>query len=111
MNRLDGVKLAVVALLLATPAFAAAKTVKMQVNGMVCAFCAQGIEKRLRSMAPTQDVFVSLQARVVAVALRDGQDIPDSTLVQSLKEAGYDVTSVQRVDTSLADIRKSVRGK
>ena len=88
-----------------------ATTVKMEVNGMVCAFCAQGIEKRLRAMAPTQDVFVSLQHRVVAVALREGQDIPDQTLVTALKEAGYDVTSVQRVDSSLADIRKAIKSK
>ncbi|HLX23359.1 MAG TPA: heavy-metal-associated domain-containing protein [Usitatibacter sp.] len=88
-----------------------AKTVKMQVNGMVCAFCAQGIEKRLRAMPPTQDVFVSLKDKVVAVALKDGQDIPDDTLVTQMKEAGYDVTSVQRVDDSLADIRKAIKGK
>ena len=90
---------------------AQAKTVKMQVNGMVCAFCAQGIEKRLRAMAPTQDVYVSLKDKVVAVALKDGQDIPDGTLVTSMKEAGYDVISVQRVDDSLADIRKAIKGK
>jgi mercuric ion binding protein len=88
-----------------------AKTVKMSVNGMVCAFCAQGIEKRLRAMAPTQDVFVSLKDKVVAVALKDGQDIPDDTLVAALKEAGYDVTSVQRVDASLAEIRKAIKSK
>lgn len=87
-----------------------AKTVKMEVNGMVCAFCAQGIEKRLRAMAPTQDVYVSLQNKVVAVALKEGQDIPDATLITSMKEAGYDVTSVQRVDTPLAEIRKA-KGK
>jgi mercuric ion binding protein len=101
----------VLAILCGSLAFAAsARTVKMQVNGMVCAFCAQGIEKRLRSMAPTQDVYVSLKDKVVAVALKDGQDIPDAALVSSMKEAGYDVTSVQRIDASLADIRKA-RGK
>jgi copper chaperone CopZ len=88
-----------------------AKTVKMEVNGMVCAFCAQGIEKRLRSMGPTQDVFVSLQNKLVAVALKDGQDIPDATLITSMKEAGYDVTSVQRVDDSLADVRREAKRK
>ena len=33
---------------------AQAKTIKMEVHGLVCAFCAQGIEKKLRSMAPTR---------------------------------------------------------
>jgi copper chaperone CopZ len=100
-----------VAAVLAVASSAQARTVKMQVNGMVCAFCAQGIEKRLRAMAPTQDVFVSLQNKLVAVALKDGQDIPDATLITSMKEAGYDVTSVQRVDDSLADVRREAKRK
>jgi copper chaperone CopZ len=97
--------------LLVTSLVAGAKAVKMTVNGMVCAFCAQGIEKRLRSMNATQDVYVSLKDKTVAVALKEGQDIPDEALVKSMKEAGYDVTSFERVDASLADIRKSVKEK
>jgi mercuric ion binding protein len=103
--------IAFVALGCALAATAHAKTVKMEVNGMVCAFCAQGIEKRLRAMAPTEDVYVSLQKKLVAVALKDGQDIPDDTLIASMKEAGYDVTSVQRVDAPLAEIRKAAKAK
>jgi mercuric ion binding protein len=90
---------------------AQARTVKMEVNGMVCAFCAQGIEKKLRAMAPTRDVLVSLERRVVAVALKDGQDIPDAVLTASLKDAGYDVTSITRVDDSLEAIRKAAKAK
>ena len=108
MKRID---LCIIAAACSLALGANAKTVKMEVNGMVCAFCAQGIEKRLRSMTPTQDVFVSLKDKVVAVALKDGQDIPDQTLVTSLKEAGYDVTSVQRVDASLGEIRKAVKSR
>ncbi|HUR89130.1 MAG TPA: heavy-metal-associated domain-containing protein [Ramlibacter sp.] len=90
---------------------AQAKTVKMEVNGMVCAFCAQGIDKKLRAMAPTQSVLVSLEHKVVAVQLKEGQDIPDDTLRTTLKDAGYDVTSIARVDDSVDTIRKSVKAK
>lgn len=86
-----------------------AKTIKMEVNGLVCAFCAQGIEKKLRTMKPTKDVYVSLEQKLVAVSLKDGQDIPDATLKESLKDSGYDVTAVKRVDDSLDAIRKSTR--
>ena len=109
MNAIQRIAVAALVLLLAPAAFA--KTVTMEVNGMVCAFCAQGIEKRLRAMAPTQDVFVSLAHKVVAVALKDGQDIPDAALVTSMKEAGYDVTSIRRVDAPLSEVRKAVKGK
>jgi len=108
---MKAMKVTVLALLCLAGLPAEAKTIKMGVNGMVCAFCAQGIEKRLRAMAPTQDVFVSLQNRIVAVALKEGEDIPDGKLVSSLKEAGYDVTSVERIDQPLADVRKAIKGK
>ena len=39
---------------------------------MVCAFCAQSIEKKLRALAPTKDVYVNLKERVVAVELKEG---------------------------------------
>ena len=88
-----------------------AKTIKMEVNGLVCAFCAQGIEKKLRAMAPTQDVFVSLEKKLVAVALKDGQDIPDATLKESLKDSGYDVATVARSDEPHEAIRRAAKAK
>ena len=96
---------------LAAAGAAQAKTIKMEVHGLVCAFCAQGIEKKLRSMAPTQDVFVSLETRLVAVLLKDGQDIADATLLASLKDSGYDVKTIARVDESLEAIRKAAKAK
>jgi copper chaperone CopZ len=49
-------------------ATAQAGTIEMTVNGLVCAFCAQGIEKTLRKNAATDDVVVSLEHRLVAIA-------------------------------------------
>ena len=39
------------------------KSAKITVNGMVCAFCAQGIEKRLSKMPATKAVFVDLKTK------------------------------------------------
>ena len=85
-----------------------ATTIEMHVNGLVCAFCAQGIEKKLRKFPATADVVVSLEQRLVAVALKDGQDIPDSELRKALTNAGYTVTAIQRSDTSIDAIRSQV---
>ena len=85
-----------------------ATTIEMHVNGLVCAFCAQGIEKKLRKFPATADVVVSLEQRLVAVALKDGQDIPDTELRQALTNAGYTVTTIQRSDTPIAAIRSRV---
>jgi len=85
-----------------------ATTIEMHVNGLVCAFCAQGIEKKLRKFTATADVVVSLEQRLVAVALKDGQDIPDSELRSALTNAGYTVTTIQRNETPIDAIRSRV---
>jgi len=85
-----------------------AATIEMTVNGLVCAFCAQGIEKKLRKLPATADVVVSLEHRLVAVALKDGQDIPDEALRQALTEAGYTVKAITRTETPIAEVRQRV---
>ena len=86
-----------------------ATTIEMSVNGLVCAFCAQGIEKRLRKLPATADVVVSLEQRLVAVALKENQDIPDAELRRALTDAGYTVTAIQRTDTSMAAVRERAK--
>jgi mercuric ion binding protein len=93
-------------LLLAAPTIAAATTIEMTVNGLVCAFCAQGIEKKLRKFPATVDVVVNLEHRLVAVALKDGQDIPDDSLRKALTDAGYTVKSIERTEASIAAVRE-----
>jgi periplasmic mercuric ion binding protein len=83
-----------VALLLGAIAPVQAATIEINVNGLVCAFCAQGIEKQLRKFPATADVVVSLEQKLVAVALKDGQDIPDSDLRSALTKAGYTVKAI-----------------
>ncbi len=97
------------ALLLLASASSQAATIEMQVNALVCAFCAQGIEKQLRKFPATADVIVSLEHKLVAVALKDGQDIPDTKLRRALTNAGYTVKAVQRTETPLAELRERLR--
>ena len=96
-------------LLLLTSSCAYAATIEMHVNGLVCAFCAQGIEKKLRKLPATADVVVSLENRLVAVALKDGQDIPDVDLRKALTDAGYMVIAIQRTDNSLEVVRARIK--
>lgn len=90
---------------------AAAGTIEMKVYGLVCAFCAQGIEKTLRKNPATDDVVVSLENKLVAVGTRPGQDISDAELTKALTDAGYDVKGITRTERSLADIRATLKGK
>ena len=88
---------------------AAADTIEMKVYGLVCGFCAQGIEKTLRKNPATEDVVVSLEDKLVAIATRPGQDISDAELTQALTDAGYDVKGIARTQRSITDIRASLK--
>lgn len=89
--------------------FAAAKTVEMEVNGLVCGFCAQGIEKTLKTLPATEGVFVSLENRLVAVKLKDGTDIDDAALHKALKDSGYTVVAIRRTERSLDELLQKAK--
>ena len=96
-------------MLLLLSAQAMADTIEMKVNGLVCAFCAQGIEKTLRKNPAVTDVLVSLEDRLVAIAVKPGQDIPDQDLRQALTDSGYDVKSIERTQTPIGELREQHR--
>jgi periplasmic mercuric ion binding protein len=83
----------------------AAQTLRAAVNGMVCAFCAQGIEKKLRSMRQTEDVFVDLKHKLVAVQVKAGQSLSPDTLRDLIKDAGYDVSSIETIAATVQSMR------
>ncbi|MGH8516707.1 MAG: heavy-metal-associated domain-containing protein [Panacagrimonas sp.] len=88
-----------------------ARSVEMEVNGLVCAFCAQGIQKAIRKFPATQDVFVNLDHRVVAIQLKDGQDIPDGDLRAAVTDAGYSTVRIERSDATLDAIRARIKSQ
>jgi len=86
-----------------------AGTIEMKVYGLVCGFCAQGIEKTLRKNPATSDVVVSLEHKLVAISTREGQDIPDAELTRALTDSGYDVKGIARTQRSLDEIRAELK--
>jgi len=99
-------KFIITSLLLAVSLSAqAAQTLKAEVNGMVCAFCAQGIEKKLRALQQTQDVYVNLKQRIVAVQVREGHTLAPQTVKDLVKDAGYDVVSIETVNQSVGELK------
>jgi cation transport ATPase len=95
----------------APPAAADAGTVKFAVNGMVCAFCAQGIEKRLTKMSETGPLYINLAQKVVAVQPKPGKSIDVAKVKAEIIEAGYEVTAAQPVPQTVAAIRAEMKSK
>jgi copper chaperone CopZ len=89
----------------------AANSIKVTVNGMVCAFCAQGIEKRISKMAATKEVFVDLKKKTVAVEAKDGQVLDAKAISAEIVDAGYDVVKIEPVLQSVAEIKAELKGR
>ena len=85
--------------------------VKLSINGMVCSFCAQGIESRLKKMPETADLYINLKQKVVAVQARPGQSLAVDKLKAEIVEAGYEVTSAEPMTQTVAQLREQMRGR
>lgn len=103
-----GKSIAAIALVLVSVG-AMAETIEIKVNGLVCAFCAQGIEKTLRKNPVVTDVVVSLENKLVAIEVKPGSDIPDQELRNALTDSGYDVKGITRTQTPVAEMRARLK--
>ena len=92
-------------------AAASATTLRIEVNGLVCAFCAQGIDKTLRALPATADVVVSLEKKLVGLALKPGQTLDDAVVTKAITDAGYAVVKITRSEESLDAVRAEIKTK
>ena len=88
-----------------------AETQRIEVLGMVCAFCAQGIEKSFGSDQNVKDVFVSLENYFVAIESKDGKSIDEKLIRTIITDAGYNVQKIELVSDSVSEIREKYDAK
>ena len=75
---------------------AQAETIKASVNGLVCSFCATGIEKTFKAQPAVSDVQVDLESKLVTIETKDNQNLDDATITKFITDAGYSVNSIER---------------
>ena len=73
-----------------------AETIRATVNGMVCGFCATGIEKTFRAQPEVKTVDVDLENKLVTIHTKQGQTLDDAKIKKLLGNAGYSVVAVSR---------------
>ena len=73
-----------------------ADTIKATVNGMVCGFCATGIEKTFRAQPEVKSVNVDLENKLVTIETKQGRTLDDTRIKKLLGNAGYSVVAVAR---------------
>lgn len=72
------------------------KDLVLDVNGMVCDFCAQSVLKVFEDYEAVESVDVSLERAEVIVHLKPGMDLPDSDIEKAITYAGYSLVGINR---------------
>lgn len=67
-------------------------TKTMIINGMACAHCKARVEAALKAVAGVENAEVTLEEKKAVVSC--SQPVEDSTLIQAVTDAGYEVVSV-----------------
>lgn len=65
-------------------------TVVVGVKGMVCAFCAQGIEKKFKAQKEVEKVEVSLEKKTVTLTFKPGQSLSRKKIAEIIADSGYE---------------------
>ena len=74
----------------------AAERITVQVRGMVCAFCAQGLDKIFKDERGVASVDVSLDMERMVIQLKPGAVLEDARIRKLVGDAGFDVLQIDR---------------
>ena len=77
-------------------AVVSAETIHTTVNGMVCAFCATGIEKTFRKQPEVASVKVDLASKQVTIKTRPGTTLSDAKIKEVVTYSGYTMGKIVR---------------
>lgn len=73
-----------------------AEEINVKVNGMVCSMCAQGIQKKFKTLPEVKSLDVDMDKKVVKIISQDNTKLSDETITNLIKEAGYHVERIER---------------
>lgn len=68
-------------------------TKTISVNGMVCSFCAHGIEKKFKDLKEVESVDVNLEKGKVKLKLKE--DISNKKIKKIIIDSGYNVENIK----------------
>lgn len=69
-------------------------TVKVDVNGLVCDFCARALEKVFGKQEAVDSININLDEKQIAIHFKEGQSLDDETIKQLITDSGYNVVEI-----------------
>ena len=72
------------------------QTIKVNVNGLVCDFCARALEKVFMKEKSVSGLTVNLKEKEIKIYTKKSMNLDDTTIKEKIKDAGYTVSSIER---------------
>ena len=72
------------------------ETITAHVKGMVCDFCARGLEKVFKSEKAVSKIFVNLDDSIVSIRMKPDKNLPDKRIKELILKNGYSVEKITR---------------
>lgn len=76
-------------------ASAQAAEITAKVDGMVCAFCAQGVVYQLEQNENVAKVKVDLDKGIVHITTKEGKSLSETEVRKTITDAGFDTVTVE----------------
>lgn len=73
-----------------------AKDISVDVNGLVCDFCAQAVKKVIGKQDGVTNVDVDLVAKKIVISLDDNTELDDEKITSLITDSGYDLVAINR---------------
>jgi len=72
-------------------------TVKVQVDGLSCPFCAYGLEKKLKKMGGVTKIKIDVENAFALLTIEKGKTVTDKIIRQKVKDAGFTAREITEV--------------
>ena len=75
--------------LLTTSGLFAQNSVKVQVDGLSCPFCAYGLEKKLSDLDGVDSIKIDIENGMLTLIVQEDKTINEEVIKEKIKEAGF----------------------
>ena len=69
--------------------------ITVKVKGMVCSFCAQGIEKQFKKFSELESIKVNLDTMEVDLKFKPGKSLSEETIKKVIVDAGFSFVGIK----------------
>lgn len=72
------------------------RIIEVTILGMVCPFCSYGVQQKMKGLEGVTDLKIDLEEGIATLTVANGKDLSNELLLQTVKDAGFQVARISR---------------